>query len=53
LKVAAVPATPAEPPSAVTRVAPRLRKRMVHGRWVVGDEVKPGERWKLRLRKSR
>ena len=49
--VANVPPTD---PSHAGEVLPKLRKRTIMGRYVFGDELKPGERWKRLLqRKSR
>jgi hypothetical protein len=38
-------------PTAVEDVSRPNRKRTIRGRYVVGDELKPGERWKRRLSK--
>jgi len=40
-------------PTAVDDVSRPNRKRTIMGRYVVGDELKPGERWKRRLSKGR
>ena len=37
----------------VDDVSPPARKRTIMGRYVFGDELKPGERWKRRLSKGR
>jgi hypothetical protein len=51
---AIIEATPPAPPSPAGEVAPTARKRTIMGRYVFGDELKPGERWKKRLlRKTR
>ncbi len=39
--------------SAVDDVSLQKRKRTIMGRYVFGDELKPGERWKRRLSKGR
>ena len=44
---------PPAAPSPVGEVSPNTRKRTVVGRYVHGDELKPGERWKRLLRKTR
>jgi hypothetical protein len=44
---------PRTPPSAAGNDSPKDRKRTIMGRYVVGDEFKPGERWKRLLRKPR
>ncbi len=36
-------------PSSVDERSPQARKRTIMGRYVFGDELKPGERWKRRL----
>jgi hypothetical protein len=41
------------PSSNMNQAAPRIRKRPIWGRYVTGDELKPGERWKSRLRDMR
>ncbi len=44
----------AQPPAApVVELAPKVRKRTIMGRYVYGDEPKPGERWKRLLRRTR
>jgi hypothetical protein len=48
-----IEAAPPAPPSPVAEVAPTVRKRIIMGRYVFGDEPKPGERWKRPLRKTR
>jgi hypothetical protein len=48
-----IEAAPPPPPSPVAEVAPTIRKRTIMGRYVFGDEPKPGERWKRPLRKTR
>jgi hypothetical protein len=49
-----IEAAPPAPPSPASEVAPTARKRTIMGRYVFGDELKPGERWKKRLlRKTR
>ncbi len=49
--------TPADPlgalPTNSTDVSRSNRKRTIMGRYVFGDELKPGERWKRRLCKGR
>ncbi len=40
-------------PTAVDDVSHPKRKRTIMGRYVFGDELKPGERWKRRLSKGR
>ena len=40
-------------PTAAKDVSRPNRKRTIMGRYVVGDELKPGERWKRRLSKGR
>ena len=40
---------PATPPSSVDERSPKSRKRTIMGRYVIGDELKPGERWKRRI----
>jgi hypothetical protein len=40
-------------PTAVDLVSRPNRKRTIIGRYVFGDELKPGERWKRRLSKGR
>ena len=40
-------------PTAVNDVSRPNRKRTIMGRYVLGDELKPGERWKRRLSKGR
>jgi hypothetical protein len=51
---AIIEAAPPAPPSPTSEVAPTARKRTIMGRYVFGDELKPGERWKKRLlRKTR
>ena len=40
-------------PTSVDDAAPPNRKRTILGRYVFGDELKPGERWRQRLRKGR
>jgi hypothetical protein len=45
--------SPATLPSRVDDHSPRSRKRPVMARYVFGDELKPGERWKRRLLKRR
>ena len=40
-------------PASVDDAAPPNRKRTILGRYVFGDELKLGERWKQRLRKGR
>jgi hypothetical protein len=40
-------------PTAVDDVSRPNRKRTIMGRYVFGDELKPGERWKRRLSKGR
>ena len=40
-------------PSSVDDRSPRSRKRTIMARYVFGDELKPGERWKRRLLTSR
>jgi hypothetical protein len=37
------------PPSSVDESSRQSRKRTIMGRYVFGDELKPGERWKRRL----
>jgi len=39
----------AMPPSSVDERSPQARKRTIMGRYVFGDELKPGECWKRRL----
>jgi hypothetical protein len=41
------------PSSNASVATPRIRKRTILGRYVTGDELMPGQRWKLRLRKWR
>jgi hypothetical protein len=48
-----IEAAPPAPPSPVAEVAPKVRKRIIMGRYVFGDEPKPGERWRRPLRKTR
>jgi hypothetical protein len=49
-----IEAAPPPLPSPTSEVAPTARKRTIMGRYVFGDELKPGERWKKRLlRKTR
>jgi hypothetical protein len=45
--------SPPAAPSPVGEVSPNTRKRSIMGRYVHGDELKPGERWKRLLRKTR
>jgi hypothetical protein len=45
--------SPPAAPSPVGEVSPNTRKRTIMGRYVHGDELKPGERWKRLLRKTR
>jgi hypothetical protein len=45
--------SPRAAPSAADEVSPTARKRTILGRYVFGDELKPGERWKRLLRKTR
>ena len=40
-------------PTVVDEVSRPKRKRTIMGRYVFGDELKPGERWKRRLSKGR
>jgi len=40
-------------PSQLDEAAGRIRGRTIWGRYVTGDELKPGERWKARLRRRR
>ena len=40
-------------PTSVNDVSRPNRKRTITGRYVLGDELKPGERWKRRLAKGR
>ncbi len=40
-------------PTSVDDDARPNRKRTIMGRYVIGDELKPGERWKRRLNKTR
>ena len=40
-------------PTSVEDASPPNRKRTILGRYVFGDELKPGERWRQRLRKGR
>jgi hypothetical protein len=40
-------------PSSVDQRAGQSRKRTILGRYVFGDELKPGERWKRRLLTTR
>ena len=40
-------------PTPVDDVSRPNRKRTIMGRYVFGDELKPGERWKRRLSKGR
>jgi hypothetical protein len=40
-------------PTAVADVSRPNRKRTIMGRYVFGDEFKPGERWKRRRSKGR
>ena len=44
---------PATLPSRVEDHSPQSRKRTIMTRYVFGDELKPGERWKLRLLTTR
>ncbi len=44
---------PEAPPPVVDDVSRPSRKRTIMGRYVFGDELKPGERWKRRLFKGR
>jgi hypothetical protein len=41
------------PSSNMNQAEPRIRKRAIWGRYVTGEELKPGERWKSRLRDMR
>jgi len=41
--------SPATIPSVVDNRSPQGRKRTIIARYVFGDELKPGERWKRRL----
>jgi hypothetical protein len=50
---AIVEAAPPAPPPPAVEVAPKVRKRTIMGRYVFGDEPKPGERWKRLLRNTR
>jgi hypothetical protein len=50
---AIIEAAPPAAPSPAVEVAPAGRKRTIMGRYVFGDEPKPGERWKRPLRKTR
>jgi hypothetical protein len=50
---AIIEAAPPAAPSPAVEVAPAARKRTIMGRYVFGDEPKPGERWKRPLRKMR
>jgi hypothetical protein len=45
--------SPAAIPSRVDDRSPQSRKRTIMARYVFGDELKPGERWKRRLFASR
>ena len=45
--------SPATPPSVVNDRSPEGRKRTIMARYVFGDELKPGERWKRRSLKRR
>ena len=45
--------SPATLPSRVDDRSPQSRKRTIMARYVFGDELKPGERWKRRLLTSR
>ena len=45
--------SPATLPSKVDGRSPESRKRTIMARYVFGDELKPGERWKRRLLRSR
>jgi hypothetical protein len=45
--------SPATLPSIVDDGSPQSRKRTIMTRYVFGDELKPGERWKRRLLKRR
>jgi hypothetical protein len=45
--------SPPAPPPQISEVSPKVRKRTIMGRYVLGDELKPGERWKRLLRKTR
>jgi hypothetical protein len=45
--------SPATLPSRVADRSPQGRKRTIVARYVFGDELKPGERWKRRLLSSR
>ena len=45
--------SPATLPSRVDDRSPQGRKRTIMARYVFGDELKPGERWKRRLLTSR
>jgi hypothetical protein len=44
---------PATLPSEVGDGSPQSRKRTIMARYVFGDELKPGERWKRRLLTTR
>ena len=44
--------SPPAAPSAADEVSPKAHKRTIMGRYVFGDELKPGERWKRLLRKT-
>ena len=44
---------PATLPSGVDDRSPQGRKRTIMARYVFGDELKPGERWKRRLLTTR
>jgi len=48
-----IEAAPSAPPPPAGEVAPKVRKRTIMGRYVFGNELKPGERWKRPLRKTR
>ena len=43
----------ATPPSSVGELSRQSRKRTIMGRYVFGDELKPGERWKRRILRTR
>jgi hypothetical protein len=45
--------SPPAAPSAADEIPAKARKRSILGRYVFGDELKPGERWKRLLRKTR
>ncbi len=47
------PDSPVTLPSKVDHRSPQSRKRTIMARYVFGDELKPGERWKRRLLTSR